>query len=79
MVRRSCSQTTSVICSCAHKQWIYCSIVYACQNKVQGTKITIIFIIKEDSLYSHVSTMNQRITMKTKLSLFPWELKKGKK
>ena len=49
MVRRSCSQTTSVICSCAHKQWIHCSIVYACQNKLQGTKILIIFIIKEDS------------------------------
>ena len=31
------------------------------------------------SLYSHVSTMNQHITMKAKLALFPWELKKGKK
>ena len=30
-------------------------------------------------LYSHVSAMNRHITMKTKLVLFPWELKIGKK
>ena len=49
MVHRSCSQTTSVICCCAHKQWVYCSIVYACQNKPQGTKI-LYLLIKEDSI-----------------------------
>ena len=31
------------------------------------------------SLYGHVSTMNRHITMKTKLALFPRELKIGKK
>ena len=54
MVRRNCSQTTFVICSCAHKQWIHCSIVYACQNNLQGIKVLIIFIIKEDSHYTIV-------------------------
>ena len=51
MVRRSCSQITSLICFSAHKQWLNCSIVLAYQNKSESTKILIIFIIKEDSLY----------------------------
>ena len=59
MVRHSCSQTTSAICSCAHKQWIYCSIAYACQNKLKRTKIHIISIIKEDSHYT------DRVSQKT--------------
>ena len=71
MVRRSCSQTTSVIRFGAHKQWIHCSIVYACQNKLQRTKTLIIFVIKEDSLYSHVSAVNRHFTMKTKACSIP--------
>ena len=50
MVRRSCSQTTSVICFSAHKQWPNCSIVHAYQNQPESTKILIVYLcmIKED-------------------------------
>ena len=46
MVRRSCSQTTCVICSSAQKQWINCSIVPACESIPESTKILIIFTSK---------------------------------
>ena len=49
-VRRSCSQTTFVICFSAHKQWPNCSIVHAYRNQPESTKILIIFMIKEDCI-----------------------------
>ena len=49
-------------------------------NKLQMNQDTYyIYNQRGFSLYSHVSTMNRHITMKTKLTLFPWELKIGKK
>ena len=78
MVRRSCSQTTSVICFSAHKQWLNCSIVSVYKNKPESTKILIILIIKEDSRCK-VSTMNLNITMETTHAEFPWEFKILKK
>ena len=54
-------------------------IVYACQDKPPRNQDNYIYNQRGFSLYSHVSTMNRRITIKTKHALFPWELKVGKK
>ena len=75
MVRRSCSQTTFVICFSAHKQWLDSSIIFAYQSKPESTKILIIYIIEEDFIIKLRLQYELTYYHKTKQTLFPWEFK----
>ena len=73
MARRSCSQTTSVICFSAHKHGLIVPFFLLTSNKILIIFNQRGFIIKSN-FHNEIN-----INMKTKHSIFPWGLKIRKK
>ena len=59
MVRRSCSQTTSVICSGAHKQWLNFPLFQLTKTNSKTPRY-LSYLIKED--YHYCSILHHELT-----------------